>query len=61
MTDEDVISYQAVPAGVPEGLVRFLARLLAAERRYRGTPARSRKLTPRAQAIMALRWFRPPP
>jgi hypothetical protein len=43
---------------VPEGLVRYLARLLAAERRLRGTPARSRKLTPRAQAVMALRWFR---
>jgi hypothetical protein len=44
--------------GVPEELVRYLARLLAAERRYRGTPARSRKLGCRAQAVMALRWFR---
>jgi hypothetical protein len=43
---------------VPEGLVRFLARLLAAERRRRGTPARSRKLSCRAQAVLALRWFR---
>jgi hypothetical protein len=43
---------------VPEGLVRYLARLLAAERRDRGTPAGSRRLTCRAQAVMALRWFR---
>jgi hypothetical protein len=43
---------------VPEGLVRYLARLLAAERRHRGTPARSRKLTCRQQAVLALRWFR---
>src|SRR6185312_12129699 len=43
---------------VHPGLVRFLARLLAAERRLRGTPDRSRKLTPRGQAVLALRWFR---
>jgi DDE superfamily endonuclease len=52
-----VIPYRAM-LDVPDGLVRFLARLLAAERRYRGTPARSRKLTPRSQAVLALRWFR---
>ncbi|HEX7160239.1 MAG TPA: transposase family protein [Trebonia sp.] len=52
-----MITYRATP-GVPEGLVRCLARLLAAERRRRGTPARSRKLTPRQQAVPALRWFR---
>jgi hypothetical protein len=52
-----VITYRAM-LDVPEGLVRYLARLLAAERRRRGTPARSRKLTPRGQAILALRWFR---
>jgi hypothetical protein len=52
-----VISYRAM-LDVPEGLVRYLARLLAAERRLRGTPARSRKLTPRGQAVLALRWFR---
>jgi DDE superfamily endonuclease len=52
-----VITYRAMP-GVPEGLVRFLARLPAAERLRRGTPARSRKLTPRGQAVLALRWFR---
>jgi len=52
-----VIPYRAM-LDVPDGLVRYLARLLAAERRYRGTPARSRKLTPRGQAVLALRWFR---
>ena len=43
---------------VPAELLRYLSLLLAAERRYRGTPARSRKLTPRGQAVLALRWFR---
>jgi hypothetical protein len=43
---------------VPAGLLRYLTRLLAAERRRRGTPARSRKLTCRDQALLALRWFR---
>jgi hypothetical protein len=43
---------------VPAKLARYLSRLLAAERRRRGTPARSRKLTCRDQAILALRWFR---
>jgi hypothetical protein len=52
-----VITYRAT-LDVPDGLVLFLARLLAAERRRRGTPARSRKLTPRQQAVLALRWFR---
>jgi DDE superfamily endonuclease len=52
-----VIPYRAM-LDVHEGLVRYLARLLAAERRYRGTPARSRRLSCRQQAVMALRWFR---
>ena len=52
-----MIPYRAM-LDVHPGLVRFLARLLAAERRRRGTPARSRKLAPRAQAVLALRWFR---
>ena len=52
-----MITYRAM-LDVHPGLVRFLARLLAAERRRRGTPARSRKLTPRGQAVLALRWFR---
>jgi len=52
-----VISYRAT-LDVPAGLLGYLSRLLAAERRLRGTPARSRRLTPRGQAILALRWFR---
>jgi hypothetical protein len=43
---------------VPAELLRYLSRLLAAERRFRGTPARSRRLTCRDQAILSLRWFR---
>ena len=51
-----MITYRAT-LDVHPGLVRFLARL-DVERRRRGTPARSRKLTPRGQAVLALRWFR---
>jgi len=43
---------------VPAELLRYLSRLLAAERRSRATPARSRKLSCRGQAVLALRWFR---
>jgi len=43
---------------VPAELLRYLSRLLAAERRRRGTPAGSRKLSCRDQAVLALRWFR---
>ena len=42
----------------PRSLLRYVSRLLAAERRRRGTPAESRKLTCRDQAVLALRWFR---
>ena len=52
-----MIPYRAM-LDVPAELLRYLSRLLAAERRRRGTPARSRKLTCRDQAILALRWFR---
>ena len=52
-----MITYRAT-LDVPEGLLRYLSRLLAAERRRRGTPARSRKLSCRQQAVLALRWFR---
>jgi DDE superfamily endonuclease len=52
-----VIPYRAM-LDVPAELLRYLSRLLAAERRQRGTPAGSRKLTCRDQAILALRWFR---
>jgi len=43
---------------VPAELLRYLSRLLDAERRRRSTPAKSRKLTCRDQAKLALRWFR---
>jgi hypothetical protein len=52
-----VIPYRAM-LDVPAELLRYLSGLLAAERRFRGTPARSRKLACRDQAILALRWFR---
>jgi DDE superfamily endonuclease len=52
-----VIPYRAM-LDVPAELLRYLTRLLAAERRRRATPARSRKLTCRDQAVLALRWFR---
>jgi DDE superfamily endonuclease len=52
-----VIPYRAM-LDVPAELLRYLSRLLAAERRHRGTPARSRKLSCRDQAVLALRWFR---
>jgi hypothetical protein len=52
-----VITYRAM-LDVHPGLVRYLARLLAAERRRRRTPAQSRKLSCRGQAVPALRWFR---
>jgi hypothetical protein len=52
-----VIPYRAM-LDVPAELLRYLSRLLAAERRRRGTPAGSRRLTCRDQAVMALRWFR---
>ena len=43
---------------VPRELVQFVARLLAAERRRRGTPRGSRALTCFWQAVLGLRWFR---
>jgi hypothetical protein len=52
-----VISYRAT-LDVPGELVQFTAKLLAAERRRRGTPAGSRALTCFWQAVLALRWFR---
>jgi hypothetical protein len=52
-----LIPYRAM-LDVPAELLRYLTRLLAAERRRRGTPARSRKLSCRDQAVLALRWFR---
>jgi hypothetical protein len=43
---------------VPAELLRYLSRLLAAGRRLRGTPAGSRQLSCRDQAVPALWWFR---
>ena len=43
---------------VPRELVQFTAKLLAAERRRRGTPRGSRALTCFWQAVLGLRWFR---
>jgi hypothetical protein len=52
-----VIAYRAT-LDVPRELVQFTAKLLAAERRRRGTPRGSRALTCFWQAMVALRWFR---
>jgi hypothetical protein len=52
-----VITYRAT-LDVPRELVRFVARLLAAERRRRGTPRGSRALTCFWQAVLGVRWFR---
>jgi hypothetical protein len=43
---------------VPGELAQFVAKLLAAERRRRGTPRRSQALTCFWQAVLGLRWFR---
>jgi len=52
-----VIAYRAT-LDVPRELVQFTAKLLAAERRRRGTPAGSRALTCFWEAVLGLRWFR---
>ena len=53
-----MIAYRAT-LDVPRELVRVRsAKLLAAERRRRGTPAGSRALTCFWEAVLALRWFR---
>jgi len=52
-----VIAYRAT-LDVPRELVQFTAKLLAAERRRRGTLRGSRALTCFWQAVVALRWFR---
>jgi hypothetical protein len=52
-----VIAYRAT-LDVPGELVQFVAGLLAAERRRRGTPKGSRALTCFWQAVLGLRWFR---
>jgi hypothetical protein len=52
-----VIGYRAM-LDVPVELVRYVARLLAAERRRRGTREGTRVLTTYRQAVFALTWFR---
>ena len=52
-----MIGYRAM-LDVPRELVRYLSRLLAAERRARGTRKGTRKLTCWYQALMVLAWFR---
>jgi DDE superfamily endonuclease len=52
-----VIAYTAT-LDVPRELAQFLAKLLLAERRRRGTPRGSRALTCLWQAVLGLRWFR---
>jgi hypothetical protein len=52
-----LITYRAT-LDVPMELLRFVTRLLIRERWQRGTPAGSRALTCRAQAILVLRRFR---
>jgi len=52
-----VIAYRAT-LDVPRELVWFVAKLLAAERRRRGTPRGSRALTCFWQAVLGARWFR---
>ncbi len=52
-----MIAYRAT-VDVPRELAQFTAKLLAAERRRRGTPKGSRALTCFWQAVLALRWFR---
>jgi hypothetical protein len=52
-----VIAYRAM-LDVPRELAQYVGRLLAAERRRRGTRQDSRALTCFRQAVLALRWFR---
>ena len=52
-----MITYRAT-LDVPPELAAVTAGLLAAERRRRGTPRGSRKLTCFWHAVLGLRWFR---
>ncbi len=52
-----MIAYSAT-LDVPRELAQFVAKLLLAERRRRGTPRGSRALTCFRQAVLGLRWFR---
>ena len=52
-----MIAYRAT-LDVPRELAQFVAKLLLAERRRRGTPRGSRALSCFGQAVVGLRWFR---
>ena len=52
-----MIAYRAM-LDIPRELVVYVSRLLAAERRHRGTRAGSRALTCGNQALFVLAWFR---
>ena len=52
-----MIAYRAT-LDVPRELAQFVAKLLLAERRRRGTPRGSRALGCFWQAVLGLRWFR---
>jgi hypothetical protein len=52
-----MITYQAV-LDVPRELAWYVSRLLAAERRRRGTRKESRALTCSRRAVLGLRWLR---
>jgi hypothetical protein len=52
-----VIAYGAT-LDIPRELVQFVAKLLWAERRYRGTPKGSRALTCFWEEVLGVRWFR---
>jgi hypothetical protein len=52
-----MIAYRAT-LDVPRELAQFVAKLLLAERRWRGTPRGSRALSCFWQAVLGLRWFR---
>jgi hypothetical protein len=52
-----VIGYRAI-LDVPRELVRYVSRLLAAERRAIGTRKGTRALTSHRQALLVLVWFR---
>src|SRR5260221_6078886 len=54
-----MIAYRAT-LDVPRELAQFVAKLLAAERRRRGTPRGSRTLSCFWQAVLGLRWFPDP-
>ena len=52
-----MIAYRAT-LDVPRELAQFVAKLLLAERRRRGTPKGSRALSCFRQAVLGLRWLR---